>query len=105
MNDFELDQLRRNPLWAATLRTYWDLQVRSRAEIADFDGWVPRISTVPGVESAKLSNVHGRLIAFGFLKFDLTDREIGMRYQLTPLARQAIGAGDATEFVELAESA
>lgn len=105
MNDFELDQLRRNPLWAATLRAYWDLQTQSRAEIADFDGWVPRISAVPGVEPAKLSNVHGRLIAFGFLKFDLSDREIGMRYQLTPLAKQAIGASDGSEVFELAESA
>lgn len=106
MHDFELDQLRRNPAWAATLRLYWDLQSQSRAESAEFDGWVPRVASVPAVDVAKLSSVHGRLIAFGFLKFDLSNRDIGMRYQLTPLARQALGHEVAvTEAAELAESA
>lgn len=105
MHDFELDQLRRHPAWTATLRTYWEAQTERRENSADFDGWVPRVSEVEGVERSRLSNVHGRLIAFGFLKFDLNDREVGMRYQLTPLGRQAIGTATAEETVELAESA
>ena len=105
MHDFELDQLRRNPAWTATLRTYWEAQLDRREKSPDFDGWIPRVSDVEGVERTRLSNVHGRLIAFGFLKFDLNDREVGMRYQLTPLGRQAIGAASAEETVELAESA
>jgi len=93
MYEIELEQLRRNPAWRATLRVYWDLQSQARQTMRDFDGWVPRVFEVPKVEPAELSNVHGRLIAFGFLKFDLASgREIGMRYQLTPLGRQAIGA-------------
>ena len=93
-----------------SLRTYWDLHTQQRATGGDYDGWIPRISQVPDVEAAKLSSVHGRLIAFGFLKFDLSDRDIGMRYQLTPLAKQAIGAGEVgagevAEAVEFAESA
>lgn len=106
MSDFELDQLRRNPAWKAALRYYWDAQTEARASQPTFDGWVPRAAQVPQVEPANLSAVHGRLIAFGFLKFDLSNRELGMRYQLTPLGRQAIGAGEeTTEPVELAESA
>ncbi|MBI1344848.1 hypothetical protein GC163_01015 [bacterium] len=106
MHDFELDQLRRNPAWAATLRLYWDRQTQGRAETAEFDGWVPRVAEVPTVETGKLSSVHGRLIAFGFLKFDLSNRDVGMRYQLTPLARQALGHDEVvTEAAELAESA
>lgn len=106
MHDFELDQLRRNPTWAATLRYYWELQTQGRAESADFDGWVPRVMSVPEVAQEKLSSVHGRLIAFGFLKFDLSNRDIGMRYQLTSLAKQALGHEEALpEAAELAESA
>lgn len=108
MSDFELDQLRRNPAWKAALRYYWEAQTQARAAQAAFDGWVPRAAQVPQVEPAQLSAVHGRLIAFGFLKFDLTNRDLGMRYQLTPLGKQAIGAGgeDTPEAVtELAESA
>jgi hypothetical protein len=105
MHDFELDQMRRNPAWGVTLKRYWQTQQTLKTERKEFDGWVPRLSLIEGVEPAKLSNVHGRLIAFGFLRFDLSDRELGMRYQLTPLGRQAIGAGEAEELAELAESA
>jgi hypothetical protein len=104
MHEFELDQLRRNPGWGITLRAYWQAQQEGRAAIPEFDGWVPRLAAITGVDPAKLSNVHGRLIAFGFLRFDLSNRDIGMRYQLTPLGRQAIGLGEA-EPAEFAESA
>lgn len=107
MNDFELDQLRRNPAWKAALRHYWDAQTSARASQPEFDGWVPRAAQVAQIEPATLSVVHGRLIAFGFLKFDLSNRELGMRYQLTSLGKQAIGEAEAApELVgELAESA
>ena len=105
MHDFELEQLRRNPAWGVTLQTYLDLQKQGRAASPEFDGWVPRVSGVNGVDPSRLSNVHGRLIAFGFLKFDLSDRDVGMRYQLTPLARLALGAAEPAEVLELAESA
>lgn len=105
MQDFELEQLRRNPAWTAALRTYWDKQTETRAANADFDGWVPRLAEIPGVERERTSNVHGRLIAFGFLKFDLSDRDVGMRYQLTPLGRRAIGLDAGVETPELAETA
>lgn len=107
MNDFELDQLRRNPAWKAALRHYWDAQSSARTLQPEFDGWVPRAAQVAQVDPATLSVVHGRLIAFGFLKFDLSNRELGMRYQLTPLGKQAIGEADAVTETkgELAESA
>lgn len=103
MNDFELEQLRRNPAWKQALRHYWDAQTTARALQPEFDGWVPRAAHVAQVDPANLSAVHGRLIAFGFLKFDLSNRDLGMRYQLTPLGRQAIG--EAETVVEFAESA
>lgn len=105
MHDFELEQLRRSPALRSTLKTYWELQTKARQSLPEFDGWVPRVSEVPKVDPAHLSSVHGRLIALGFLKFDLTNREVGMRYQLSPLGRQAIGAATPEDLAELAESA
>jgi len=105
MHDFELEQLRRNPAWRTTLKWYWDLQTQARQDATTFDGWVPRASDVPKVDPATLSSVHGRLIAFGFLKFELAGRDVGIRYQLTPLGRQAIGATAGEEASEPAEMA
>lgn len=51
-------------------------------------GWVTRISVLEGVEAAELSTLHGRLIALGYLKFKLIDRQVGLRYRLTPAGKQ-----------------
>ena len=51
-------------------------------------GWVSRISVLEGVEAAELSTLHGRLIALGYLKFKLIDRQVGLRYRLTPAGKQ-----------------
>jgi hypothetical protein len=65
---------------------------------------VPRVQTAEEVPTADLSGIHGKLIAYGFLKFDLAGRDGGIRYQLTPLGKQAINASipaddEATELV------
>lgn len=52
--------------------------------------WLPRISAVNGVDAEDLSRAHGRLIAHGFLKCDLTDCSAGIVYQLTPEGRQIL---------------
>jgi hypothetical protein len=41
-----------------------------------------------GVVAAELSTLHGRLIALGYLKFKLIDRQVGLRYRLTPAGKQ-----------------
>lgn len=51
-------------------------------------GWVSRISMLEGVVAAELSTLHGRLIALGYLKFKLIDRQVGLRYRLTPAGKQ-----------------
>lgn len=45
--------------------------------------WVQRITRVSGIETADLSKIHGRLIAYDLLKCDLAGRSDGMVYQLT----------------------
>ena len=92
MDEFELEQLRRNPKWATLLNVYCQLQLSGKLQIADFDGWTPRVLEAPEIATDELSGIHGKLIAFGFLKFDLAGRDGGIRYQLTPLGKLGINS-------------
>ncbi len=61
-------------------------------------GWVARIASIEGVEAARMSTLHGRVIALGYLKFKLIDRQVGLRYRLTPSGKQLAQARpEATE--------
>ena len=97
IDDFDLEQLRRNPEWQTALKVYHDLQAQSREQSPEFDGWIPRVTEVEAIESAKLPAIHGKLIAFGFLKFDLAGRDAGMRYQLTAQGKQALNGRSPSE--------
>ena len=90
VDDFEIEQLRRHPEWRVALKVYHDLQAQAREQLPEFDGWIPRVTEVETIDSAALPSIHGKLIAFGFLKFDLSGRDAGMRYQLTPQGKQAL---------------
>jgi hypothetical protein len=106
MDEFDILQLRRNPEWKATLQRYFDLQQDLREKSPDSDGWVPRQTVVEGIDPALLSAIHGKLIAFGLLKFDVMGRDVGVHYQLTQQGRRALlGESEPAETPELAESA
>ena len=45
--------------------------------------WLPRVVSLEGFDGERLSSLHGRLIALGWLGFDVGDRVTGIRYQLT----------------------
>ena len=47
------------------------------------DDWLPRIKSLAGFDAQRLSSLHGRLIALGWLGFEVGDRNTGMRYRLT----------------------
>ncbi|ODA30394.1 hypothetical protein A6X21_00535 [Planctopirus hydrillae] len=55
--------------------------------------WIPRISILECMEPAALSAGHGKLIAWGLIRFELAEAQHGLRYQLTPEGRQALGYG------------
>lgn len=97
MDEFELEQLRRQPKWLSILGLYQRVALEKREQVADFDGWVPRILSVNDIPDGELPGIHGKLIAFGFLKFDLAGRDGGIRYQLTPLGKQGLNSGVPTE--------
>ena len=97
MDEFELEQLRRQPKWVTVLEAYQQLALDGRAQSPDFDGWVPRIHEFPSAKLEELPGIHGKLIAFGFLKFDLAGRDGGIRYQLTPLGKRGINGSDSSD--------
>ena len=101
MEDFELEQLRRNPKWKTVMEVYLQCGHVGRDQSKDFDGWMPRLAEVPEIPTTELPGIHGKLIAYGLLKFDLAGRDGGIRYQLTPLGKQGLsGASSDDESVE-----
>jgi hypothetical protein len=52
--------------------------------------WVQRITQLSGIETAELSKIHGRLIAYDLLKCDLAGRSDGMVYQLTSTGKTVL---------------
>ena len=90
MIDFAPTDLHQNPEWRLVLDAYAGEEAERKRALPEFDGWVPRLPAIGGVETERLSQVHGRLIAHGLLSFQLAGRTLGMAYQLSPLAREAM---------------
>jgi hypothetical protein len=103
----ELHQhLRQNPEWRKTLQIYFELQQQQREKAAEADPWVARQADIPGVEPVQLSSIHGKLIAFGMLKFDVGGRDVGVLYQVTHQGRRALlGEADNSDSSDWADSA
>ena len=90
MTPFELEELNAVPEWQSVLAAYRECGAAARAQTPEFDGWLSRLRNVPGVAEARLPLVHGRLMALGFLRFQVGSRAVGLQYQLTPEGRQAL---------------
>ncbi|HVJ84109.1 MAG TPA: hypothetical protein VM452_00620 [Caulifigura sp.] len=58
-------------------------------EAENADAWCARVTALEGVDAEKLSQLHGGLIARGYLKYELFGRQLGLRYRLTPDGRRA----------------
>lgn len=80
----ELEAFDAEPSWRLVLAAYHE-----RLSAAE-NGWIPRLGAIEAVAPEQLSSIHGKLIAFGFLKFEMGTGDEGVRYTLTPLARQAL---------------
>ncbi len=85
MIDFELEQMMENPEWCLVLNHYSHLQLQAKEQNPEFDGWVGRQNKVAGVVLERLPRIHGKLIAFDLLKFQLSGRDSGVYYQVTRL--------------------
>jgi hypothetical protein len=80
----ELELFDLHPEWRPVLEAY-----QPRGDATD-DGWHARVSVIDGVPADQLSPIHGKLIALGFLKCELSTRMDGILYQITSLGRQAL---------------
>ena len=110
MIDSALDLVRENAEWVAVLEAYQVAQAAEKAGSAEHDGWIPRILEVEGILKAHLPPIHGKLIAHGFLKFQLNGRGAGVLYQLSPLGKRALGgmpgeSGDDCDVAEMDDAA
>lgn len=68
----------------------WRLMLEAYAAAQTAQGWVPRFAAVEHLPAEQMSAVHGKLIALGFLKFEIASQAAGLLYQVTPLGRQAL---------------
>jgi hypothetical protein len=94
MIDFEHIDWSRNSELRRLLETYCSLHEAARQRQAEFDGWLPRIRSLEGIADSDLPMLHGKLIALGFLKFQLVNRTAGMHYHVDPSGREALAHPD-----------
>ena len=85
MIDIALEELADVPHWQLLLSAYRDGQLAERAADPEHEGWIPRIRSLSDIGGEQLSQLHGRLIAVGLLKFELGGRSSGMSYQVSSL--------------------
>ena len=97
MIEFERDELHENPHWRRVLGAYHAAQQPALND----QGWIPRLRSVDGISPDHLPRIHGKLIALGLLKFQLTGRESGICYQLSTLGRHVL-AGTVAAHEDLA---
>ena len=90
MLDFEIQELNQSTDWREVLAAYQSAHLAAKASDEEFDGWLPRIMSVEGLKDEELPRIHGKLIALGFLKFQLAGRGTGVVYQISPVGRQAL---------------
>lgn len=89
MDRFANERLAEDQSWRTLLEAY------ARAANAgdpdeSGDGWTPRIDALPDVEDDRLPRLHGRLIAFGLIKFELSSPAKGVVYKITPKGRSQL---------------
>ena len=82
------------------LRSYAERQIAAAA-IQDHDGWLDRMEPSGDLDADQLTRVHGQLIALGLLKFELSCRKTGLRYQVSDLGRGTLSRHAAAEAVEI----
>ena len=63
----------------------------------EFNGWLERIDQLNGVEVDELTTLHGQLIASGLLKFEISGRSVGLKYQLSQQGKKALEVSTSTD--------
>ncbi|MEZ6125965.1 MAG: hypothetical protein R3C49_22790 [Planctomycetaceae bacterium] len=85
---FQFDRLSQQNL--QVMQAYTLRQKTLKATSEEFDGWLERIDTLNGFTPQDLTQQHGQLIAQGFLKFEISGRSAGLKYQISPQGQAAM---------------
>lgn len=92
MDDIDLQYLLEEPVLQQVLETYSELIIRAgedRTEEEQGTRWANRIHELADTDPAALSSIHGQLIAFGWLTFQIEDRNSGLMYRITSDGKKA----------------
>ncbi len=97
MIDFETELLAEHADWRLVLQAYRDEIPPAPEQPAEGEEpidhtWVGRLAEVEDVEPETLTKIHGKLIALGFLKFQIKNRSAGVSYRVTQQGRQALNS-------------
>ena len=65
------------------LQSYSDRTRTAKAASDEHDGWLDRLESTDDFDADELTRIHGQLIALGMLKFELSNRETGLRYRVS----------------------
>lgn len=88
----DLKLLIEQPVWQQVLEIYTELIVQAGQQRSEEDQgtrWAQRIAELDEIDGAELSSIHGQLIAFGWLTFQLEDRNAGLMYRITTAGKKA----------------
>lgn len=91
MIDIEAQLLEQDDGWRDVLEAYRLPEDEEADEAGSVDlenelieqGWLPRVEQLSGFDDGRLSQLHGRLVALGWLGFDVAGRQSGIQYRLT----------------------
>lgn len=89
------------PTQQQLLHAYQAQAATLKVTTEEFDGWLERIDELSGVDVDQLTGLHGQLIASGMLKFEISGRNVGLRYQLSQQGKKAIEVKTATDEEDL----
>ena len=98
MTDFDATVLNQHPEWRHVLQAYRIRQEQAEsAGETDGEVWLPRLAEVDGVPAEKMAAIHGKLIALGWLQFQLQGRNDGVLYRLSADGRRALESAEQVE--------
>ncbi|MFY9252184.1 MAG: hypothetical protein WAO83_01925 [Fuerstiella sp.] len=84
----QLDSLNEHNL--PIMQAYAMRAATQKASVENFDGWLERINELENFAKEDLTKLHGQLIALGFLQFEISSSNLGLRYQISTKGKQAL---------------
>jgi hypothetical protein len=95
LNEHNLQVMQAYANQAAAAKAVAKAAGEQESDDGGFDGWLERLNSLTGFTAEQLTQLHGQLIALGFLKFEISGRSIGLKYQISPRGKQAMERAEA----------